>query len=73
MKLDIKDLDIDLKDDYYYWAYKNYQGATIIHLYPKEVAKKALIDLNKSIWKPLVETKHDPDQLELFTEEQLNG
>jgi hypothetical protein len=67
-------INLNLNPDltYYYLHNSVEEGGHVVYIWPEDRAKNLFTDFNKN-WKIYQESSKDPDQLELFTEEQLNG
>jgi len=64
-------LNLDPNLDYYYYQTNGDQGSAIIYVFPEEQAKRLFSNFKD--WTLYQKSSKDPDQLELFTEEQLRG
>jgi hypothetical protein len=67
-------IELNLNPDlnYYYLHTSTEEGGNVVYIWPEDKAKNLFSNFNNS-WKIYQKSSKDPDQLELFTEEQLNG
>lgn len=64
-------LNLNPNLNYYSFQTDGADGSAIIYIFPEEQAKRLFSNFKD--WNLYQKATNDPDQLELFTEEQLNG